>query len=123
MTKKEFLDDMVAFYSVDPIDRRAVNYDVCKYKTTDGKKCAIGRWILDENYDKDFEGNGIQSWKTYESTGKTILQSLPEEIQLLGDEFLRDVQNLHDNRTYWDDKGLSVAGKINYDAIDKRYCK
>ncbi len=110
MTRKEFLDDMVAFYSED-VNRRAVESGACCYRTRDGRKCAIGRYILDELYNDSIEGKNALHCN-FSSNGM-----LPLSITSLGIYFLRQVQALHDSSGYWDENGLSEAGKEKYDEI------
>ena len=120
--RKEFLDDMVAYYRVDPAARRSVSsrtaYDPdgfgyvsnqCTYapikETSEG--CAIGRCLSRnqaELFDKSSSaGSG--------ATVATIFIYLPEKLRALGRDFLTAVQAFHDVDSNW----------VDDVAIDYRY--
>lgn len=117
--RKEFLEDTWKYYdedvsrraielkiaTVDPIDPTKDNKlkSICKYKTSDGKKCAIGRYIPDDKYDPSIEGKGIGQ--------EGVSNILPKEIMDLGDEFLVKIQLLHDCDDNWNEYGLSGQGE------------
>jgi hypothetical protein len=66
----------------------------CKYFPVSDKTegCAIGRLIKDKELCKEFDntiGSSVNS--------NYIFKKLPTELQDLGQDFLRDVQRLHDN--------------------------
>lgn len=106
MNHSEFLEDTVAFYSADT-SRRAVddNSISCRYRTNDGRKCAIGRFISDENYDESIEGCEI-----------TLLDNeyLPDWMRKLNKDFLTSMQNFHDGSIFWSKNGLSLDGENKY---------
>lgn len=118
MTRQEFLDEMVAYYSEDT-NRRAVIRDPidghttsCQYKNYDcGTACAIGRYIPDAKYNYRIEGDSVAA--------PEILALLPEEIQRMGAYFLGEVQNLHDIDACWDKNGLTVEGHRRYECIKR----
>lgn len=117
----EFLEDTVKYYSQD-INRRAVSEDgKCKYKTKDGKKCAIGRFLIEEKYDPCMD----ESEFSYSANAliKNYPNCLPENIVCLGGNFLSDVQMLHDHKPYWGEKGLSELGKLYIDSIKTHISK
>lgn len=97
-----FTDDTVKYHSED-VTRRGLSNDkaFCAYRGYNGTKCAIGRHIPDDQYNVNFEN---------ESLTDRIMQTLPEEVQLLGKDFLNEVQNLHDGPIYWDENGLTKLG-------------
>jgi hypothetical protein len=55
----ETLNEMVEFYSKDPNGRRAANGGWCQYKTSDGRKCAVGRLFEEDEYSEIFENSGV----------------------------------------------------------------
>lgn len=116
--RKEFIDDIVMYYSAD-VSRRAVvdlkdGDSTCKYRTADGRKCAVGRHVPDDVYDILMEGHSINT--------DGMKKYLPETILSLGVDFLQDVQQLHDCDDNWDDKGISPYGKIVVETIMARHC-
>lgn len=106
MTELEFLEDTIKYYSEDT-SRRATkiidNHPFCVYRSEDGRKCAIGRWILDEDYSRSLEENNASTLKSREV--------LPEWLSKFDGEFLDEVQALHDGNQYWDYDGLTRQGK------------
>lgn len=117
MTREEFLNEMVAYYSED-VSRRSVGTNdlgqhICYYKKNN-KCCAIGRYIPDDKYDDIMEGKGV--------TADAVLRKLPQEIINLGIYFLEECQFLHDGNKYWDTSGLTNFGLEKYNQILQDYC-
>lgn len=102
------LEETVAFYSKD-ITRRSVENLFCVYRTKDGHACAIGRLIPDATVGK-FKSYGIVCCEG-------IFFYLPDSVKFLGADFLVDLQRLHDNSSFWSDKGLTAKGKQFYNKI------
>lgn len=115
MTQKEFLLDTIAYYSEDT-ERRCVTEDGCYYSplTINNKKsdgCAIGRW-LDPNVAVNLDSLGCKPVINY-----VVTSVLPEKLLKLGVDFLKDIQELHDEDTYWYSDGLSRYGKNKVNSI------
>lgn len=119
--RKEFLEDTWKYYAED-VSRRAIEDSPysklspgtsCKYKTKDGKKCAIGRYIPDEKYNLAIEGFGI----CHENMKGIITQ----EIINLGIPFLVKIQLLHDCDDNWNDYGLSGTGESMVGQIEEEF--
>lgn len=115
----EFLEDTVKYYSED-VSRRAIDRSPgkkppCQYKTRDGRKCAIGRHILDEKYSSDLEGKFAHQ----------VLHTVKKEIAELGSNFLSYIQNLHDHEDNWDleNNKLSITGIKLIESIKIEYCQ
>lgn len=111
-----FLQDTITYYTTD-VNRRAVEKDDygfvnCSYKTTDGRKCAIGRHLLDNNI--SLEGKSV--------TSEIVQSLLPEEIKLLGIDFLWAIQRLHDENAFWNEFGLSKEGQLELNDIKFKFC-
>lgn len=51
-----------------------------------------------------------------------IFNLLPKKLQELGDEFLMELQNLHDKKANWNKKGLNREGRKEYTSIKKKFC-
>ena len=115
-----FLEDTIQYYSEDT-SRRATQkgadgYVCCRYRTTDGRKCGIGRHIPDDKYIESMEGKAADA--------AIIMEALPVDIQNLGGLFLSAIQLLHDVDGHWDmwkEKGLTDAGKAAVDDIKEQY--
>ena len=110
--KLKFLNEMVVYYSED-VTRRAARDGFCMYldKYT-GNKCAIGRYIIDEN-SLNLEGD-------YDELIEEFPDCLPKEIKKLGYMFLINIQNLHDQDYYWCDSGLSKKGLLKVKILKER---
>jgi len=113
LTRTWFLDNMVAYYSEDPENRRSVGIQGCLYRAEDGSKCAIGRWIPDDKYNPRIEGTV--------ASASCVFSCLPEQVCELGDDFLASVQNLHDQDPYWNKTGLSKLGREQLATIRSIY--
>ena len=98
----DFLENTVKYYSEDTSRRAADNYS-CRYRTSDGRKCAIGRHIPDELYNEKIEEHSIFEIFKYEC--------IPDELKELGGIFLCDIQYLHDKNFNWENCGLSSTGE------------
>lgn len=102
----DVLKDFKETYIDHPENRAIAAGTSCRYKTEDGKKCAVGKYIPDELYDPSFEGNGIDY--VYE----TIRKSLPVDDY----DFWDQLQFMHD-------LSLSVGGiKNDYNKCIDLYC-
>lgn len=119
MTKQEFLQNTVDYYSKDPLNRRCVLNNCCYYDPVKAEKpksngCAIGRYLKKVNRAKfqnqmdDLSHSGIYNvYKTPDA-----LKLLPKWMRDMEINFLQVVQNLHDDGSYWTDTGLSQEGII-----------
>lgn len=118
-----FLEDTIAYYSADVSRRAASVYEGCCYRTSDGRKCAIGRHIPDDKYVEDIENKAANY--------TDVLALLPLEVAALSTssytfnrthyDFLHDVQRLHDHGEYWNITGLSEYGVSQVNVIKQRY--
>lgn len=114
------LQDTIQYYSQDPDGRRCSGYGTCCYSPkTIGKEetsegCAVGRLLsaeLREELDIYYNGRTVRYTPLFET--------LPQEIQDLGKDFLSMLQSLHDEDTYWDSEGLSKVGEEEVQRIEE----
>ena len=112
----ETLNETVEFYSVDPNGRRAFNaenFGQCHYKTSDGRKCAVGRLFKRGEYSKNYD------------TRAFIYLPLKKGVKRLRDtygfDFLESLQRLHDTSTNWESDGLSETGKREVEYIKRKF--
>ena len=82
----------------------------CVYSPVEGisEGCAVGRLVKDKSLCDKFDERRLSV------TSPHVYNLLPPEIQELGDGFLRDLQNLHDDEHNWNKTGLSSIGKNEY---------
>lgn len=109
---RAILDDTVEYYSEDTSRRCFEPGYGCFYRS-EGKKCAIGRFIPDENYSLEMEEEGAT----------TIISRfhncLPPEIEELPSKFLGNLQFFHDNAFNWGEEGLTGQGKESVEFLKK----
>ena len=111
-----YLNSKIEYFGADPKGRRATDPGTgnCQYRTSDGRKCAIGLDIPDNEYDSHMD----DVWD-YDK----VLSFLPENIRRLGRVFLAQVQTLHDNANHWnlEATGLTYDGLRYVDYLKRRY--
>lgn len=115
-TKEEFLVDMLDYYTVDPINRRAFDRELeyCVYYPIEQSEgCAIGR-CLPKELTMKMQG-------TIDYIIDNELCNLPEWMTNLGADFLQKVQELHDRKHNWKETGLSKKGIKNLRTIIKKF--
>lgn len=105
MTKEEFLLNTINHFNS---TNRGWNGTDCIYGPTETSKgCAIGRWLEPEvckTLDSVF---AIQS---IDAIIERDLVPIPQWMLELSKTFLVDIQELHDEETYWNTQGLSDGG-------------
>lgn len=121
--RQEFLDEMISFYSQDPVGRRSIGVDNnCYYRHPyEDRKCSIGRYIPDDKYDKNIEGKNVTVLMNSYNGRATFPNVLPMEIQNLGAYFLRQVQSIHDSNESWNNRGLINEGLSRKNYIENNY--
>lgn len=88
MNRQEIFDKAVAGLRSQGFEK-SMDHGTCSYRADDGKKCAIGWLIKDENYDSTIEGRGANSSEVIEMTR---LDPVDEKDEL----FLAELQQMHD---------------------------
>jgi len=118
--QKEVLDIVTKHFNSKNRSTASPPSKSCFYLSKDGLKCAVGMFIKDE-YIND------ENWvETHNEEGADCLldssdEILVEEYRGLGVEFWADMQSLHDSEGYWDEKGLTTAGKVRVARIKGKY--
>lgn len=111
-SKKEIIEETVAYYAADPVGRRAVNKR-CQYITDDGKMCAVGRCLIDPQMVENILSNEDwcgSTWELIEMFG-SIDSILQEEYHNHETDFWINLQCFHDNPSYWTETSLSEDGE------------
>jgi hypothetical protein len=111
-TKEQILTETVTFYHNNP-DKRA--YDeaatTCMYKTADGHKCAVGRYLTDEGYtlivDNGYDMNSVNDLIDVFEEVDPLLQP---EVRGHEPEFWSRLQTLHDSIEHWSSEGITGKG-------------
>jgi hypothetical protein len=103
----EFLKDTINHFNS---SNRGVNFNGrCCYSAG----CAIGRHIPDKELCKEMDeyGDTIIIMSNY------LYNKLPESLKELGQSYLDQVQDLHDDDRSWDKNGLTDHGKMSVNKI------
>lgn len=114
----EVLEDVVKYFNSNT--RNATPDNTCKYLpiTSKSEGCAIGRLIKDKELCARLDkGDNYSSGVSHEE----IFSQLPDELKILGVEFLAAIQGLHDDPSNWDINGLTGEGKRDYNYIKMKY--
>jgi len=127
MTQLEFLNDTIAYYSVDPVNRRCTDKEGnCKYSPKTVNKvglsegCAIGR-KLPPNVQVLLDSSSYGSIDCIKRDDPVKYDKLPEWMKEFPILFLEAVQRLHDNAAFWTDTGLSESGIAKVNEIKQRF--
>lgn len=102
-TREDFLKSTIEHFNSDALGLDSGGH--CSYEGG----CAIGRF-LNSALAKQFDLGKVGNPTSVDNT--VIFNLLPEELKVLGQDFLEKVQKLHDNPAYWSKDGLSPRGKI-----------
>ena len=97
---------------------RAIDVDLsCIYSGEIG--CGVGRLIEDKDLCARLDGfGGIGSGVCLTS----IFEQLPENVKELEQEFLSDLQKLHDHGSHWNENGLSDDGDKLMNELEVKWC-
>jgi hypothetical protein len=84
---------------------------MCRYRTPQGLKCAVGCLISDEEYQPWMEGGGISRLLQETFYGRTVPSTLREKLQGINLGLLIDLQEVHDFYPVerWEEKLKLVA--------------
>jgi hypothetical protein len=103
----KLINETAAFFN---ITNRCVDYTGhCQYFALDKPGCAIGRLIEDKELCKRLDDMLSDTGVNMDA----IFSKFPIELQELGQQFLYDLQYMHDLSEHWTEIGLSKAGE-NY---------
>lgn len=113
------LDDTVKWFSVHP---RAIGTTAatksCLYYKDENTGCSVGRLIPDKELCKKLDDFAMSS-----VSSDDVFNLLPEQLKVLGQEFLAELQSIHDNDEFWvNGGGLSDKGKLEYEYIKRSFC-
>lgn len=102
MTEQEAFD-IVAKHLFEQKRPSVLSKGVCAYRGVEGRKCAIGALISDEEYSPELEDKDVMTLG--------LKDALPPSLRGLDIEFLTELQDIHDNAALtW--QGTFVAGAL-----------
>lgn len=119
--RRTILEETVKYYSEDTKRRCIANkkcYYTAKFAGKESNGCAIGRLLppeVSEAIDILYSSTNIGS-----DVG-SVWKHIPLELQVLGQDFFKDLQGLHDDEDYWDESGLTQRGTDKVQQIREKY--
>lgn len=128
-TTEEIIDMVANHYDS---NKRAFDFGrgFCKYKTADGRKCAVGMCFNEKGMSEfgNFEG----SYETmvecendegfYPKITSDIDKYFKEEFRGQTNGFWADLQELHDEARHWCETGLTELGAQKVKALKEKHC-
>lgn len=114
MTVAEIVDETVQFYN-ENVNRRSIDDGgTCRYTDPHGRHCAIGRCLIDENFDAS--GSVSTIWNVgWDESGLSICKKLDLDLkeQYRGHTlpFWSDLQSFHDEFLAWNRHGITELGR------------
>jgi hypothetical protein len=126
-TKKEIILETAAFYGEDPSRRAVITQDgraKCRYLTEDGRKCAVGKCLI--------EGEKILSVGIVGAISAELVDIAVSEIENLEDVLMPEyrghdtyfwsgLQEFHDSDFHFTDTGLSEHGQRYLNLLLEQY--
>lgn len=100
----DLLNETISFFN---LGNRCIGSDsstACFYYYEGKEGCAIGRKIEDKELCKSLDKEGAV-------TRNYVFNLLPDNLKELGQDFLINVQGLHDTISFWTKTGLSEKGE------------
>lgn len=114
-TKLEIIDETINYFN---LGNRAVDAGgACKYVTRQGRNCAVGRCMVAP----DPYMWGCARLISINGIRVNLESTLKPEYQGHSVKFWVDLQALHDNRSYWNEAGLSNYGVVEVEKLKKLY--
>lgn len=112
----EILNETIAFYGEDNSRRATTGIGYCVYKNADGKCCAVGRKMTEDDHTrigKHLSAKLEQIWDDIQSP----------EIKELPFRFWNALQALHDMSKHWRPGGLTDEGEVHANKIRRNIDK
>ena len=106
--------DLIIAHLLKQKKRALDEHGLCSYRTMDGAMCAVGYLIQDIELTPAQNNSCVRDL----FTESLEVQALFKEVDL---RFLEDMQNLHDEATYYEQGGFTTAGKTKIKTIARDY--
>ncbi len=92
------LNKVIEYYGKNP-SKRGTDGSICKYyDEVSGNRCAVGRMLTVK------KAQDLQNYYPGGVAGSSTFSQLPSNVRSLGQDFLKDIQNLHDEEGNWSTK-------------------
>ena len=118
MTKLEIINETINHFSKDPSKLRSFDYTdilkpLCAYNGDNKTHCAVGRCMLTKikNQGKKFKYNTGVSTNSFIYEQIYLDKLLSPKYRGHSPSFWMDLQKLHDDNQFWNEKGLSTSGE------------
>ncbi len=100
---------------------RAINNSLtCIYSGEIG--CGVGRLIEDKDLCARLDSLGGGAWVCNPGVcNHSVFEQLPENVKELGQDFLKDLQKLHDYGHHWTPDGLSDDGNGFITVLEEKW--
>ena len=99
MSQKQKMFETMVNHLARQNSRSVDAYNTCMYRGEDGRMCAVGCLISDEAYDPIFETTPAN----YSRVRKAILASGWEDYDVDTENFLSEMQAIHDRNETWEE--------------------
>ena len=129
-TKKEIILETAAFYGEDPSRRAVIKQEglaKCRYLTEDGRKCAVGRCLIEGEKMLYVDTVGAQEGMSAELVDMAVgmIQNLEDVLmpEYRGHYryFWSGLQEFHDCDEHFTDTGLSELGERKLEFLLEQY--
>jgi hypothetical protein len=115
INEKNIVLDTVEFYS--DSNNRAIFYTsggpedaTSRYVSTNGNKCAVGRFLKDEVLEGLAELNRLSRKVSYLAIDNSLDRVLKDEYKGHSLAFWKKLQRLHDTHHFWSNDGITKEG-------------
>lgn len=120
----EILKDFKDTFIKNPELRAVMHNGSCQYKTLDGRKCAVGKYIPEEKYNAEIEGVDCTKLPS------RFMEMLPvsnvkfwHEVQLLHDGYHITENGSRLRADYWLHGDFTGRGKEKFNNLVNKYCR
>lgn len=125
-SKLQIIEETVKFYTENPSQRATDKHDYCEYITTDGRRCAVGRYMIDPSKFAGSSGGSVHyianiEKRTNENCPVFTQEDLIEEVRGHNWSFWAALQGFHDSPINWKLGELTEEGINHVERLKKDY--
>lgn len=118
LTYRDVIEITKNRYHNDPT-LRSKNGSRCEYFNENGNKCAVGHFLIEENFNKTFNTEAINQLLIDEEDYEMYMHESVRHLQNI--DFWDDLQFFHDTDKFWDENGLTEEGFERYNKLINDY--
>lgn len=116
--KQDLFNRAVAGLAAQGFTRAVNSYGGCRYRADNGKRCALGHLIPDDQYSVEIEGG-------FSAAARIVVPGLSAMVDRDGWNFLSELQEAHDNARTKNEFGEQIddpeSMKANLAALAAKY--